>query len=233
MKYVIYFLGAAAVCLAAFSTLSAQTPNPADGDLFPEGAVILFQGDSITDGNRGRNDDPNHIHGHGYVYLIASYLGANFPEKNWTFYNRGVSGDTVARLSERWQEETIDIQPDVLSILIGVNDMGNETPEEYEAKYDRLLAETKAALPNVKFVLIEPFRSGEGGPEAACPYQEAAARLAEKYHAPYVALQDVFEKLIAEGGDECRWIWDGVHPTTAGHWIIFTRWLDAVRKADF
>ena len=85
-------------------------------------ARILFQGDSITDGNRGRNSDPNHILGHGYVFLIAARWGAAYPEKDWTFLNRGVSGNTVADLSSRWQADTLDLQPDLLSILVGVND---------------------------------------------------------------------------------------------------------------
>ena len=120
----------------------AQTPVPSDAILFKKDAVILFQGDSITDGNRGRTEDPNHIHGHGYVYLIASYLGANFPENNWVFYNRGVSGNTVVRLAERWRTDTLDLHPDVLSIMIGANDFcgvgGETTPEEFEKNYDRL-----------------------------------------------------------------------------------------------
>ena len=68
-------------------------------------ARILFQGDSITDGNRGRNSDPNHILGHGYVFLIAARWGAAYPEKDWAFFNRGVSGNTVNDLEKRWQTD--------------------------------------------------------------------------------------------------------------------------------
>src|ERR1700722_19445810 len=89
---------------------------------FTPGACILFQGDSITDGNRGRSADPNHILGHGYVFIIAAKFGAAFPEEKLEFFNRGVSGNTVLDLEKRWQKDTLDLKPDVLSILIGVND---------------------------------------------------------------------------------------------------------------
>src|SRR5208283_3317346 len=88
----------------------------------PDGSRILFQGDSITDGNRGRNADPNHILGHGYQFIIASEFAGHFPELNLTFVNRGVSGNTVSDLAARWQKDTLDVHPDVLSVLIGVND---------------------------------------------------------------------------------------------------------------
>lgn len=234
MKYLTFFLIAALFVIAGRSSLPAQTVTPSDGGIFPEGSVILFQGDSITDGNRGRSEDPNHIHGHGYVYLIASYLGANFPEKNWTFVNRGVSGDTVEKLAARWQNDAIGIKPDVISILVGANVwILDTTPEEFESSYDRLLAATLEALPNVKFVLIEPFCCQNGGAQMTKEYREAVVRLAEKYHAPFVSLQNEFDRLTAESSDPHRWVWDGIHPTTAGHWVIFTRWLDAVRSADF
>jgi lysophospholipase L1-like esterase len=93
-------------------------------DNLPKDTCLLFQGDSITDGNRGRNQDPNHILGHGYVFLIGARNGAALPEKNLTFLNRGISGNTVQELARRWRQDTLDLQPDLLSILIGVNDAG-------------------------------------------------------------------------------------------------------------
>ena len=85
--------------------------------------IFLFQGDSITDGNRGRNNDPNHIMGHGYAFSIASRLGADFPEKHFSFYNRGISGNKITDLEARWQKDVLDLKPGVLSILVGVNDV--------------------------------------------------------------------------------------------------------------
>lgn len=85
------------------------------------GLTILFQGDSITDGNRSRNNDWNHVMGHGYQYIIASRLWYEFPQKGYHFFNRGISGNKVTDLAARWQQDTIDLKPDLLSILIGVN----------------------------------------------------------------------------------------------------------------
>ena len=77
--------------------------------------TILFQGDSITDGNRGRSADPNHIMGHGYAFSIASRVGARFPEKGLSFYNRGVSGNTITDMAGRWEKDTLAISPNVIS----------------------------------------------------------------------------------------------------------------------
>src|SRR3954465_6595950 len=89
--------------------------------IFTPGARILFQGDSITDGNRGRSSDPNHILGHGYVFIIAAKYGATLAALNLDFINRGSSGNTVRELQKRWEKDTLELKPDVLSILIGVN----------------------------------------------------------------------------------------------------------------
>lgn len=113
--------GVIATCIPEIGFSSAL--NAGSGRLkAKKGMVFLFQGDSITDGNRGRNNDPNHIMGHGYAFSIASRLGADYPEKQFQFYNRGISGNTILDLAQRWQTDTIDLQPDVLSILIGAND---------------------------------------------------------------------------------------------------------------
>ncbi len=125
---------------------------------FAPKAHILFQGDSITDGNRGRNADPNDILGHGYVFIIAARHAAAFPERKLDFINRGVGGDTIHDLDKRWQTDALDLHPDLLSILVGVNDndidvlLGN-----FERTYDRLLGEARTANPNLKLVLCEPF----------------------------------------------------------------------------
>ena len=117
----------------------AVDPMPA----FRSGTPILFQGDSITDGNRGRTADPNHILGHGYAFLIAAKYGAMLPDRNLVFMNRGISGNAVVDLQNRWQTDTLDLKPDILSILIGINDASRRIPaEDFEKTYDRLLADT-------------------------------------------------------------------------------------------
>jgi lysophospholipase L1-like esterase len=125
---------------------------------------FLFQGDSITDGNRGRNQDPNHIMGHGYAFSIASRVGESFAEKANMFYNRGISGNKITDLLNRWQADTIDLKPDILSILIGINDTDSVvrqqnivTPEKYEEVYRLLLVQTRTQLPDCMLVLCEPF----------------------------------------------------------------------------
>jgi lysophospholipase L1-like esterase len=205
--------------------------------MFAKNARILFQGDSITDGNRGRSADPNHILGHGYVFIIAAKYGEAFPELNLTFLNRGISGNTVLDLQNRWQKETIELKPDVLSILIGVNDNARGVPlDQYEQVYDKLIQEAKTANPKVKLVLCEPFglpvgkRKGEWATwsKGLQERQAIVARLAEKHHAVLVRFQQAFD-------DACKrapadyWIWDGVHPTYSGHQIMADAWLQAVR----
>ena len=125
---------------------------------FAPGARILFQGDSITDGNRGRSADPNHILGHGYAFIISAKFGAAFAARELDFMNRGVSGNTVRELQKRWQKDTLELKPDVLSILIGVNDQSHDVPlDEYERTYDELITQARTANPKLRLVLCEPF----------------------------------------------------------------------------
>ena len=138
----------------------------------PESPRILFQGDSITDGNRGRSADPNHILGHGYAFIIAARHGAGFPERKLDFTNRGVSGNTVLDLEKRWAKDTLALKPDLLSVMIGVNDQSRNVPlEAYEATYDKLLTDARAQNPKLKLVLMEPFvrHPGKPVPEVSSP----------------------------------------------------------------
>ncbi|MEO7414488.1 MAG: SGNH/GDSL hydrolase family protein [Opitutaceae bacterium] len=226
----------------ALGLTGCATPRAAPKDSLPafaEGTRILFQGDSITDGNRGRNTDPNHILGHGYQALIASRYSADLPERHLLFMNRGISGNRVSNLARRWQTDTIDLKPDLLSILIGVNDLGSGvTAEQYEQEYDQLLSDTLKALPNVRLVLAEPFGLPVGGKKTNWEKYRAdlATRLAivvklgEKYHAPVVHYQKLFEDAVARAPAE-YWIWDGVHPTYAGHQLMADEWVRTVRAS--
>ena len=196
---------------------------------FTSGARILFQGDSITDGNRGRSADPNHILGHGYVFLIAARHGAAFPQLQLDFINRGVSGNSVLDLQQRWQTDTLDLKPDVLSILIGVNDEGKGVPlAQYEQVYDNLLAAARAANPKVRLVLGEPFVKPGEMSEGIRKRQEIAARLAQKYGAAFVRYQHVFDE-AAQLAPADYWVWDHVHPTYRGHQLMADEWERTVR----
>src|SRR5688572_11199295 len=131
------------------------------------GSVILFQGDSITDNWRNKeNKQPNQnvSLGTGYPFLVASAVMAKHPDLDLRFYNRGISGNKVPDLQARWSEDAIALKPDLLSILIGVNDIwhklrGNYTGTiaDYESQFAGLLEQTRAALPNVRLVVLEPF----------------------------------------------------------------------------
>ncbi|MFT3949897.1 MAG: SGNH/GDSL hydrolase family protein [Agriterribacter sp.] len=207
------------------------------------GAVFLFQGDSITDGNRGRNLDPNHIMGHGYAFSIASRLGADFPSKKFVFYNRGISGNKVTDLAARWQHDTLDLKPSVLSILIGVNDAGarikDGTPTivEFDETYNLLLDQTRAQFPDITFVLCQPFLLPVGNvknkwelfyPEIQ-KEQAIVERLAKTYNAVYVQFQKVMDN-ACRSAEADYWMWDGVHPTVAGHELLAREWIRTVSK---
>jgi len=219
----------------SFTAAFAQDASPA---LFPKDARILFQGDSITDGNRGRNADPNHILGHGYAFIIAARHGAAFPELKLDFMNRGVSGNTVLDLEKRWQKDTLDLKPDILSILIGVNDQSRNIPlDQYEQVYDKLIADVKTANPNVKLVLCESFGLPVGNRKATWDTwseglkqrQAIVAKLAQKHQAALVLFQKAFDD-AAQRAPADYWIWDAVHPTYSGHQIMADAWEAAVRK---
>lgn len=212
--------------------------------MFKKNAIILFQGDSITDGNRGRDEDLNHSLGHGYAHLIASRVGYEQPEQQYTFFNRGISGNRIVDLYGRWQEDTINLKPDVLSILVGVNDVGMEFPQacgvsasKYEKVYANLIEETKSELRDVEIVVCEPFilpvgyvkENWKSWYDEVSKRQEAAKRISEAYGAIYVPLQESFNDACSQA-DESYWIWDGVHPTPAGHELIARQWLDIVKN---
>ena len=208
-----------------------------------KGTTILFQGDSITDGGRlkdpARAWDLNHQIGHCYVYNIASLLGARYPERHYEFINRGVSGNRVADLYGRWKEDALNFKPDILSIMIGVNDCGStihnnagSDPERFEKIYQLLIDEMREGNPDVKLVLIEPFllpvaerkEKWELWHSLIQPLQEKTKQIAERNQAVFVPLQQKFNELC-EVREPDYWVWDGVHPTVCGHQIIADQWL--------
>lgn len=208
-----------------------------------KGLTILFQGDSITDGNRSRNNDWNHVMGHGYAYLVASRLWFDYVNQNLMFYNRGISGNKVQDLDNRWQKDTLDLKPDVLSILIGVNDVGQISTNQYSIEkwketYIRVLDRTKETLPNTKIILCEPFilpfnwaeDMAESYQIVISKMQEIVRQLAKVYHAVFVGLQQPFID-ACEKAPANYWIWDGIHPMPAGHELIARLWINNAKKA--
>ncbi len=200
--------------------------------------TILFQGDSITDANRSR-DWESHS-GSGYMTLVSAHLGYEEPGA-YTCINRGVSGNRIVDILARLKCDILNLTPDYMSILIGVNDVWHEfgakngvPADKFEMYYDLLVDEVTEALPNIKMMILEPFALK--GPATAEHWEEfrhetelraeASRRVAEGHHLPFVPLQTLFDK-AAEQLTPTYWLIDGVHPTAAGHELIKREWLKA------
>ena len=206
--------------------------------------VVLFQGDSITDAGRKReNDQPNNgaALGGGYALMAASDLLLKNADKNLKVYHKGISGNKVFQLADRWDIDCLAIKPDVLSILVGVNDFwhtlnGNYkgTVQTYKDDYDKLLARTKAQLPDVQLIIGEPFavKGVKSVDEKWYPafdeYRAAARALADKYQAVFIPYQAVFDK-AQQSAPGAYWTGDGVHPGVAGAQLMAEAWLQCVK----
>ena len=230
------------VAAAATAAAASQLPIGAVTTQAPaNGTVVLFQGDSITDAGRNRaSADANSAGalGSGYPLLVASAVLAARPGGTLRFYNRGISGNKVPDLQQRWTTDTIDLKPAVLSILIGVNDFWhkldhgyNGTVQDYEQQYNALLDATREALPRVHLIVLEPFVLRTGAVDARWfpefdQRRAAAARVAARARATFVPLQTVFNQQTRATPPE-YWASDGVHPTPAGHAVIAEQWRRA------
>lgn len=240
---------AGAAIIATGSTASAEARDNLSGvtgyhyrlPQFDKGSRLLFQGDSITDMKWGRNQaDRNHYLGHSYVYLIASRLGVDMPEAGLDIYNRGMSGHTVADLRKRWEKDSIEMKPDLLSILIGTNDVGRKVKAiEFETDYRQILDASLAANEKLRLVLLDPFvlRSGKLESEEAWVPRRAATdelglivtKLAKDYDAVHIKTQEIFDSAANLVSPE-QWIWDGIHPLPQGHELIARNWLKKVSE---
>lgn len=241
-----HFITSATTTLAAGAALRISTASAADapkGSLVKKNSTILFQGDSITDAGRSREEanQPNQqkAMGNGYAWLAASQLLVDRPSDQIKIFNRGISGHKIPQLDARWQEDCIDLKPDVLSILIGVNDIWHKlngkydgTPASYEKGYLALVERTLKTLPDVKLVICEPFVLRCGAvkdpwfPEFDS-YREAARKVADTFHATFVPFQTMFDEAAKLTPPE-HWAKDGVHPSTFGASLMAHHWLKAV-----
>lgn len=208
-----------------------------------KGAVVLFQGDSITDAGREKQkQQPNNpaSFGSGYAFLAASALLNEQASKELIIYNRGISGNKVFQLADRWQNDCIDLKPSVLSILIGVNDFWHKlegkydgTVEVYENDYRKLLQDTLKALPEVMLVICEPFAVVGGSavndqwPAAFDGYRTAARKIAQEFNATFIPFQTIFDEAQKHAPGK-YWAADGVHPSMAGAALMAEAWLKAV-----
>jgi lysophospholipase L1-like esterase len=203
-----------------------------------KGMTVLFQGDSITDGNRGRTTNPNHIMGHGYAFSIASRWGADFPSTDLVFYNRGISGNKVSQLQARWKTDCLDLHPDVLSILVGINDAALfiEKPAIVsEEVYRDLLRQVRQQNPLTLLVLGLPFLAPVGKfKQNWDAYNSIVSKLSERiriltveFDAVLVDYQMVFTEAVKKA-PHTYWLWDGIHPTVAGHELMAREWFKQV-----
>ncbi len=200
---------------------------------------ILFMGDSITDAGRDYNGD--YHFGYGYATLVAAALGCDRPN-DFAFQNRGISGHRIIDLLARIKRDMINLKPDYMSILIGVNDVWHELGDNpngvdvplFEMYYDMLLSQLKEALPDLKIMIMEPFLThGTGTDEKWDVFRgevekraAVAKKMAEKYELPFVPLMKIFDDACQIAPPE-QWTRDGVHPADAGHELIKRAWLEA------
>ena len=238
-------LGAAAMTgmPLLIKSCSLEIESSIIADFFSEEDVALFQGDSITDAGRNKEQELANnpwSFGVGYANHIASWLLAEMPGKDLTIYNRGISGNKVFQLADRWEKDCLDLKPDVLSILIGVNDYWHfrngqydGTPEIYENDYRELLQRTLDALPNLKLVICQPFiltgttAVDESWLEPFGAYQSIAKKIAAEFSAVWVPFQEAFDRAV-ELAPPGYWAGDGVHPSMAGAQLMANTWLEAL-----
>lgn len=207
--------------------------------------VVLFQGDSITDAGRMREDpkpnDPASL-GNGYARYASARLRCDVP--GVTVHNRGISGNRVWNLRDRWQQDCLDLKPTVVSILIGVNDTWhgaakgtpeNGTPlDQFDQIYRKLLDDTKATLPGVKLVICEPFTTEAGAVLEMDFHPDIDERanlvkiIAQEYADAWVPFQSVFDEALKRA-EPAYWAHDGVHPSIAGHQLMADAWIEAVK----
>lgn len=202
---------------------------------------IVFLGDSITDAGRNLDNGSMLSIGQGYPMIVCAKLSAEHPNHH-TFLNTGVSGSRIVDLYARIKTDVWNHAPDVMSILVGVNDVWHELSDapngveadRFENVYRMLLADTRKRFPNVKFLLLEPFvlraSSTEANWDVFCheisARSAALQKLAEEFGAMFVPLQSVLDD-ACKCADAPYWLADGVHPTPAGHHLIANAWLKA------
>jgi acyl-CoA thioesterase I len=216
----------------------SDVSDPAD--LLTAGATVVLIGDSITDAGRtvwGRPAQDDDL-GAGYVRIVASLHGARFPERAVRFVNRGVAGDRTRELEARWSEDCLALAPDVVSVLIGVNDTWRAfdaadptSVEEFEQRYRRLLTTTVDAT-GAALVLGEPFVVPVSDEVARWrsdldPKIEVVRALATELGARLVPYDQIFAE-ACEIAPPTHWAPDGVHPSPAGHGLMALAWLEAV-----
>ena len=205
--------------------------------------TFLFQGDSVTDAGRNREDD--YDLGFGYPRMVAEYFEKKYPAQ-FSFVNTGTSGDTSACIYARMGTEILNIHPDYMSLLVGFNDNSHLitnkdgiAPHRYEQLLCMLIEDVTEALPDIKIIMLEPYVlkgvSTEPNWTKLNPgvrnNASIAKRVAEKYGLPFVTLQDKFDALCSEKPADF-WVQDGIHPTENGHRVIADELIKAIEETE-
>jgi lysophospholipase L1-like esterase len=208
--------------------------------VFQPGQRLVFIGDSITDAGRRKEGIP---YGSGYVHLARAFLIARYPELGLAILNQGIGGNTIRDLDRRWEEDVVRVQPDWLSIKIGINDVWRQVAqrpdeavllEEYAATYERLLRRTRAAT-QARLILMEPYviERDRDDPFRAIidTYLPVVHRLAREYDAILIQTQAAFDEALA-AQPSSYWATDRVHPNAPGHAVIARAFLRGVGYGD-
>lgn len=225
--------------------------------------TALFIGDSITDGGWGRSagkalpsskrnkTDQNHALGHSYVMLSAAKMMAEDPKLKCNWLNRGISGNTIKSLKKRWKEDVLFEDPDILTVMVGINDIYKYYRDGGEEDFDingwtedfrEILTEARRANPSVKIMLMSPFvAKGRSVDSKIYPRVKKSIdlcamevkALAKEFDAEYIDTNNLFNSLATDNPDSERWLWDGIHPTPAGHQLIADLWTERVKKKKY
>lgn len=198
---------------------------------------ILFIGDSITDAGRIRQDE-NDL-GNGYPFLLAAYLLNKYPNYNLQIFNRGIGGDRLVDLKKRWEVDCLDLNPEIVSVLIGINDIWHYMDSEemldqaaldkFEADYRDML-KMLAHRTDARVILMEPYvlpypKDRIHWRKHLDPRIQIIRHLANEYHAALVPLDGALNALGIENHFQTYTGDDGVHPTLTGHAAIADTWI--------
>ena len=194
---------------------------------------VLFVGDSITDCMRRRPVGTGGGLGLGYVAMFHAWVKLKRPDLALDVINMGVSGNTIRLMADRWQTDVLSFQPDVLFILIGVNDVwirygcegdlaSTSLAEEYLKLYDQLLCRTVSAVRQICLMTpyIIPNQTNAAMYQELLPYMQGVKALGQQFHLPVIDLQNVMEKLLSDGIEPELISLDGVHPNILGRMAI-------------
>ncbi len=207
--------------------------------MLEKNSLVLFQGDSITDTGHTGAPDPDASLGEGYPAKIAEKLANEYTDLGIKVINRGISGNRTWDLLDRWDKDCVKLNPDYVSLLIGVNDTWRRydsgmvtTAEEYEANMRTLLNRIKTET-SAKIILLNIFLLDVTPDKAQMrpdllEKQEVIYRLAKEYDVTFIDLSKIFDKMVADGTAMEEISADGVHPTDFGHTVIAEQWLKAV-----